>query len=100
MSTNRTDEIEPTLVGNASIRFSSCEFNVDAFGCTHSANEIVTIWNKLVKDGFPLNEILSMLRIADEPIEVVRTVDALECCRSIYDFDTRSGDLKKDFQPS
>jgi hypothetical protein len=32
---------------------------------------------------------------ADEPIEVVRTIDALESCRPIPGFDRRSGELKK-----
>ena len=35
-----------------------------------------------------------MLNIADEPIEIIRTIDALECCNSIRGIESRSADLR------
>jgi len=36
-----------------------------------------------------------MLKIADEPIEIIRTIDALKCCDFINGIERRSADLKK-----
>jgi hypothetical protein len=94
MSTNHVDGDAPIPVDKVTLQFPSCEINVEAFGCIHNANEIVKTWNKLVEVGFPLNKILPMLKV-DEPLEIVRIVDALECCRSINGFDTRSNSIKK-----
>ena len=36
----------------------------------------------------------SLLNVADEPIEIIRTIGALECCNSIHGIRSRSADLK------
>ena len=94
MSTNHIDGSAPIPVDNVTLQFPSCTINVEAFGCIHNACEIAKAWVKLVEVEFPLNKILPMLKV-DEPLEIVRIVDALECCRSINGFDTRSNSLKK-----
>jgi hypothetical protein len=48
----------------------------------NSANDLVEAWKKLVNNGFPLDKVSSVLNIADEPIEIIKTIDALECCSS------------------
>ncbi|MGC2428482.1 MAG: hypothetical protein WA421_15715 [Nitrososphaeraceae archaeon] len=99
MTPSHTNYSAPTVSDDNSIRFSSCIFNTKAYGLIHSANDLVTIWKRLVKSGFPLEEISSLLKIADEPIEIIRTIDALECCRSIKGIKRRSTDLRKNYQP-
>jgi hypothetical protein len=95
MTTSHANDSAPTVADDSSIRFSSCTFNTEAYGLINSANDLVTIWKRLVKSGFPLEEILSLLKIADEPIEVIRTIDALDCCQTINGCERRSADLKK-----
>ncbi|MPZ07818.1 MAG: hypothetical protein GEU26_15630 [Nitrososphaeraceae archaeon] len=89
------NESAPTVDPDNCLRFPSCSFNTEAYGLIYSANDLVTIWKKLVANGFPLEEILSLLSIADEPIEIARTIDALESCRFIKGVEGRSADLKK-----
>jgi hypothetical protein len=60
----------------------------------NSANDLIDIWKKLVNNGFPLDKVSSMLNIADEPIEIIKTIDALECCRSINGIEARRVGLK------
>jgi hypothetical protein len=95
MTTSYKNDSAPIAVDDNSMRFPSCTFNTEAYGLSHSANVLVTIWKRLVKSGFPLDEISSLLKIADEPIEIIRTIDALECCRCINGIERRSTDLKK-----
>jgi hypothetical protein len=85
----------PTVDPDKCLRFPSCSFNTEAYGLIHSANDLITIWKKLVANKFPLEEILSLLNTADEPIEIARTIDALESCRFIKGVEGRSADLKK-----
>src|SRR2546427_12895702 len=94
MTIGRANDSAPTVGKDNSIQFPSCAFNTDAYGIIHSANDLVTLWEKLVKSGFPLDEISPMLKI-DEPVEIIRTIDALECCNSINGIERRSADLKK-----
>jgi hypothetical protein len=94
MTIGRANDSAPIVDKNNSIRFPSCAFNTDAYGLIHSANDLVTLCEKLVKSGFPLDEISLMLKI-DEPVEIIRTIDALECCNSINGIERRSADLKK-----
>lgn len=84
----------PIITDDNLIRFPSCTFSTEVHGIIHSPNDLVAIWKKLVKNGFPLYEISSLLNIADEPIEIIRTIDALECCNSIHGIESRSTDLR------
>jgi hypothetical protein len=54
---------------------------------------LLDIWKKFVKCGFPLYEISSLLKVADEPIEIIKAIDALECCQFINGIKRRSSDL-------
>ena len=56
----------------------------------HIPKDLVTIWKKLVKGEFTLDEISFLLHIADAPIEIVRTIDALEYCHDIHGIEGRS----------
>ncbi|MPZ06040.1 MAG: hypothetical protein GEU26_06415 [Nitrososphaeraceae archaeon] len=85
----------PTVDPDKCLRFPSCSFSTNAYGLIHSANDLVTIWKKLVANKFPLGEVLILLNTADEPIEIARTIDALESCRFIKGFEGRYIDLKK-----
>jgi hypothetical protein len=85
----------PTVDPDKCLRFPSCSFNTETYGLIHSANDLITIWKKLVANKFPLEEILSLLNTADESIEIARTIDALESCRFIKGVEGRSADLKK-----
>jgi hypothetical protein len=95
MTISHTHDNSPTVADDNSIRFPSCTFSTEAYGLINRANDLVTIWKKLVNSGFPLDEISSLLKIADEPIEIIRTIDALECCDSIYGIERIGADLKK-----
>lgn len=55
---------------------------------------MIAIWKKLAKCGFPLDEISSLLNTADEPVEIIKIVDALEYCNSIDGIKSRRDDLK------
>ncbi|HET7285705.1 MAG TPA: hypothetical protein VFI70_13560 [Nitrososphaeraceae archaeon] len=94
MTSSHTNDSAPIVADDNSIRFPSCTFNTEAYGLIHSANNLVTIWKRLINSGFPLDWISSLLKIADEPIEIIRAIDALECCRSINGIERRSADLK------
>lgn len=85
----------PTVDDDNSLRFPSCSFNTEAYGLIHSANDLLDLWNKFVAKGFPLDEILLLLNVADEPIEIARTIDALEGCHFIKGVERRGADLKK-----
>lgn len=89
------NKITPIVDDDKLLRFPYCSFNTEAYGLIHSANDLVSIWQRFVVDGFPLEEILSLLNTANEPIEIARTIDALECCRLIKGVEGRSADIKQ-----
>lgn len=95
MTTSHTNDSAPIIADDNWIRFPSCTFSTEAYGIIHSAEDLVTIWKRLGRSGFPLEEISTLLKIADEPIEIIRIIDALECCHCINGIETRCNDLKK-----